>query len=97
MVSIGTLVLTTVSTLAAHRRNRIANELEWRSRREQIMRMLQWAADLAIDPDPHRSAMGLRQLQALARSRLNSPDVQAFVNAALDVLNPSSGERDLTV
>jgi len=49
--------------------------------------MLQWAADLAIDPDPRRSALGLRQLQALARSRLNSSDVQAFVNAALDVLN----------
>ncbi|MDQ2837139.1 MAG: hypothetical protein M3Y42_15225 [Actinomycetota bacterium] len=63
-----------------------AKELEKRSRREQVMRTLQWAAELAVDGNEAKAALGVSQLEALADSNLSDPDVQAFVDAALDAV-----------
>ncbi len=65
---------------------RDAKELERRSRREQVMRTLEWAAELSISEDEATSRLGLGQLRALAASNLNDKDVRAFVGAALDAV-----------
>ena len=49
---------------------RTARELEIRSRREETMRTLRWAAELAIDDDAARSRLGSSQLATLGRSAL---------------------------
>jgi hypothetical protein len=59
---------------------RAARELESRSRREETMRNLRWAADHAVDSDPMRSALGAAQLEALGRSSLLDPEQLVFVN-----------------
>ncbi|MEO6502155.1 MAG: hypothetical protein ABIQ09_09625 [Jatrophihabitantaceae bacterium] len=65
---------------------RDAKELEKRSRREQVMKTLEWAAEMAISEGEATSRLGLSQLRALAASNLNDQDVQAFVDAALDAV-----------
>jgi hypothetical protein len=65
---------------------RDARELEKRSRREQVLRTLEWAAELSISEDEATSRLGLGQLRALAASNLNDKDVRAFVEAALDAV-----------
>ncbi|HTZ45448.1 MAG TPA: hypothetical protein VMB79_16430 [Jatrophihabitans sp.] len=83
LVSVGTPLLTFVSAVAAHRANRTdATDVERRSRREQVLHTLQWAAELALDPHPGRSTMGLAQLLVLADSDLSGDDVKDFVTAA---------------
>lgn len=62
---------------------RAAKELEARSRREQLLRTLQWAADLAVDSDQAKAALGVEMLLALANSRLSNPMTDALVDAAL--------------
>jgi hypothetical protein len=63
-----------------------AKELEKRSRREQVMKTLEWAAEMSISEDETKSRLGLSQLRALAASNLNDEDVQAFVDAALNAV-----------
>jgi len=63
-----------------------ARELEHRSRREQVMQALRWAAELAASTDEARARLGIRQLRALADSNLSDPDVQVFVDAALEAV-----------
>jgi hypothetical protein len=60
-----------------------AEELELRSRREEVMRNLRWAAELAVSKDTARALMGTRQLHALGRSPLLDADGQQFVDEAL--------------
>ncbi len=47
---------------------------------------MRWAAELAVSDDPHKADMGVMQLLALSDSDLTDPVVQAFVDAALDVV-----------
>lgn len=61
-----------------------AKELEKRSRREEVMRTLRWAAELAIDSDPRRARLGVDQLTALGDSDLLDESGQLYVDAALD-------------
>jgi hypothetical protein len=64
-----------------------AKELERRSRREEVMRTLRWAAELAIDnQNEARARLGVDQLLALDDSDLLDQDGQAFVDAALDTV-----------
>ncbi|MEV4343129.1 hypothetical protein AB0J83_01420 [Actinoplanes sp. NPDC049596] len=60
-----------------------ATELEKRSRREQLMKTLQWAAELAISDDEAKANLGVSQLVAVTTSDLCDKDVQEFVDAAL--------------
>jgi hypothetical protein len=64
---------------------RAARELESRSRREETMRNLRWAADHAVDPDPKRAALGSVQLEALGRWSLVDVEQRLFVDAALSL------------
>ena len=47
------------------------------------MRNLRWAAELAVDRDEAKSALGVAQLIALGDSDLLDEDQQLFVDAAL--------------
>jgi len=70
---------------------RSAAELEHRSRREEVMRLMRWSAELAMDSDPRRSQLGVEQLVALARSDLLGDAEKLFVDAAVgSVLDKSS-------
>ena len=59
-------------------------ETESRSRREQVMTTLQWAAEMAVSDDTARAALGVAQLNTLAQSNLNDEDVQKSVDSALE-------------
>jgi hypothetical protein len=63
-----------------------ARELEHRSRREEVMQALRWAAELAAGVDQAKARLGIRQLRALADSNLSDPEVQVFVDAALEAV-----------
>jgi hypothetical protein len=83
-VSIGTPLLTFVGVLVAQRIARVgAVELEARSRREELMRTLRWAAELAVSDHLDKARLGLAQLKALDRSTLLGSDQQGFIDAAL--------------
>lgn len=61
-----------------------AKELEARSRREEMMRQLRWAAERAVSPDAGEAALGLAQLRALDGSAPEDADVQGAIDAALE-------------
>ena len=63
---------------------RSAVELERRSRREEVMRLMRWSAELAIEPDERKARLGIDQLSALASSDLLGDEEKAFVDAALE-------------
>lgn len=77
---VGAALGVVVTTWAA-RRN--AGETETRSRREETMRTLRWAAELAISADEDEAALGVAELRALSASTMNDDQQQAFVDAAL--------------
>jgi hypothetical protein len=68
-------------------------ELEMRSRREETMRNLRWAAELAVSSDPARSALGVAQLVALGESDLLDTGQQLFVDAALAAVIEDAAEE----
>lgn len=73
-----------------------ARELEHRSRREQVMQALRWAAELAASDEEAKARLGVRQLRALADSNLSDPEVQVLVDAALEaVIEELADEVDL--
>jgi hypothetical protein len=58
-------------------------ELEDRSKREEVMRILRWAAELAVSNDAGKSRLGLQELEALRDSKLLTSVEQGFIDAAL--------------
>ena len=58
-------------------------ELETRSKREEVLRNLRWAAELAVSGDELKATLGLEQLQALRSSQMLSPAEEEQVDAAL--------------
>lgn len=59
LLSVGTPLLTFVAALLANAVSRKgAVELERRSRREESMRHLKWAAELAVSDDDRRAQLG---------------------------------------
>jgi hypothetical protein len=86
-VSIGTPLLTFVGVLVAQRIVRVgAVELETRSRREEMMRNLRWAAELAVSEHVDKARLGIAQLRALGTSTLLDSGQQSFVDAALQAV-----------
>jgi hypothetical protein len=59
------------------------DELEARSKREELMRMLRWASELAISDDEPKARLGVAQLRALLDSSLLTVAEINFVRAAL--------------
>jgi hypothetical protein len=63
-----------------------AKELERRSKREEVLRNLRWAAELAVSEDAGKAQLGLAELQALAESDLLEPGQKLFIDAALEAV-----------
>jgi hypothetical protein len=60
-----------------------------RSRRQEVMNHLRWAAEMAISPDEARHQIGIIQLQALLGSKLlDETDKQLVELALLTALEP---------
>jgi hypothetical protein len=86
-VSLGSPILAFLGAVIGHLvSRRTAKELELRSRREQLIKMLQWGAELAVSGDDDKARLGLGQLKAVEDSELCDSDVQAFVDAALEAV-----------
>lgn len=86
-VSFGSPLLAFLGVLVAQWIGRkAAHELETRSKREETMRTLRWAAELAVSEDEAKSNLGVSQVRALAESELLDDAQQLFVSAALDAV-----------
>lgn len=86
-VSLGTPVAAFLGVLVAQWMTRKgARELETRSRREETMRNLRWAAELAVSKDDGMADLGVNQLAALLESDLLEDAEKVFVEAALDAV-----------
>jgi hypothetical protein len=86
-VSFGTPVLTFIGVLIAQWiGRRAAKELETRSKREETLRVLRWAAELAVSDDDGKAKLGVSQLNALGDSDLLDDAQQLFVDAALEAV-----------
>lgn len=67
-----------------------ARELEIRSKREEVMRILRWAAELAVSDDEAHARLGVTQLGTLLTSDLLDEEEKDFVQAALTaVVSPA--------
>lgn len=99
VVTIGTPVLTFVGVWLANRVSRRGDEeSETRSRREETMRNLRWAAELALDDDPKRALLGFTELEALETADMLDDEQKVFVTAALGavVAGPASTIDELS-
>lgn len=85
VLSFGSPTLTAAVALVGQRISRRGTQdLESRSKREEVMRSLRWAAELAVSDDVRKARLGNRELRALQNSRLLSPAEEDFIYAALD-------------
>jgi hypothetical protein len=92
VISIGTPVMSFVGVVVATGFGRKgAAELEARSRREELLRMVRWAAEMAVSAEPLRSKVGVRQLIAIAHHTHDS-DQQHVIDAALDAVVGEPGD-----
>lgn len=96
MVGLGTPLLTFLGVVAAQLVTRRGDEeLETRSRREETMRTMRWAAELSASSDPRTASLGVAELDALLVSVLLDDADKVFVDAALAaVLDPAQDELD---
>lgn len=87
-LAVGTPILTFGGVLLANwLSRRTAKETETRSRREETMRNLRWAAELALDDaKPKRALLGLMQLVALETAEMLDEEQKVFVTAALEAV-----------
>jgi hypothetical protein len=84
-LSFGTPILTFTGVLVAQVLSRRgAEELESRSKREEVMRTLRWAAELAVSANEARARLGVTQLGSLMLSDLLDDMDRDFVQAALE-------------
>lgn len=84
-LSFGSPAVTAVIAVLGHYfSHRAARDLEARSKREEVMRNLRWAAELAASNDAAKARLGVQELKALRDSKMLTPVEQGFVYAALD-------------
>ena len=84
VISIGTPVLAFIGVVLGQVVTRRGErELEFRSKREEVMRILRWAAELAVSDDQAHSRLGVAELGALLHSELLDEEEKDFVQAAL--------------
>ncbi|WP_446664987.1 hypothetical protein [Flexivirga sp. B27] len=84
-VAFGSPILAFVGVVVAQLvSRRSANELEARSKREETMRILRWAAELAVSADNRIASLGVAELATLLDSDLLDDGEKSFVEAALD-------------
>lgn len=63
-----------------------AHESDIRWQREETMRMLRWATDVASEEAPHRSSVGIAALDALDDSPLLQQEDQLLISAVLEAI-----------
>ncbi|WP_173954800.1 hypothetical protein [Hyphomicrobium sulfonivorans] len=86
-ISIGTPTLTFLGVLVAQLFTRRGDvELETRSKREETMRTMRWAAELSASADDRTVSLGVAELAALLESDLLDESDKVFVEAALDAV-----------
>ena len=61
-----------------------ARELDRWRKREETMRLLRWATELALDESPGRSLIGLEVLNTLVNAPMLDDDDRVLVIAVLD-------------
>jgi hypothetical protein len=61
-----------------------AVELDKRSKREEVMRVLRWAAELGVAADEGKARLGRAQLETLLDSELLDEKERDFVQVALE-------------
>ena len=84
-VSFGTPVLAFLGVLlGSWLTRRSATELETRSKREETMRTLRWAAELAASDKDDLAQLGVAELRALLDSDLLDESQKVFIDAALE-------------
>ena len=94
VLSVGTPVLAFLGVLVGQAvTRRGARELETRSKREEVMRILRWAAELAVSDDQAHSRLGVAELGALLASELLDEEEKDFVQAALEAVVRVPAER----
>jgi len=84
LLSFGSPTLTAaIAIVGQHISRRGARELETRSKREEVLRNLRWAAELAVSDDVRKARLGIQELKALQNSKMLSPAEVDFIYAAL--------------
>jgi hypothetical protein len=84
VLSFGTALLAFAGVLLGQAiTRRGTRELEIRSKREEVMRILRWAAELAVADDQAHVRLGVTQLGTLLTSDLLDEEEKDFVQAAL--------------
>jgi hypothetical protein len=87
LLGLGPPLLALLGVLIGHRiTHRGALELEVRSRREEVMRNLRWAAELAVSDEEAHARLGVAELEALGRSDMLDDHQQLFIDAALEAV-----------
>jgi hypothetical protein len=87
LLSFGTPVLAFIGVVLGQLITRQgAQQLETRSKREEVMRVLRWAAELAVSDDEAHSRLGVVELGALLGSELLDEEEKNFVQAALEAV-----------
>lgn len=85
MVALGTPVLAFLGALIGQLiTRRGAVELDKRSKREEVMRILRWAAELGASEDEAKVRLGRAQLETLLGSDLLDEKERDFVQVALE-------------
>jgi hypothetical protein len=69
-----------------------AEAADQRAKREEVMRIMRWAAELAISEDEGRAELGVAQLTALYDSPLLDEELLPQVDAALRAVVSASAE-----
>ena len=70
-----------------------AEAADQRAKREEVMRIMRWAAELAISEDEGRAELGVAQLTALYDSPLLDEELLPQVDAALSAVVRASAEK----
>jgi hypothetical protein len=90
----GTPVLAFAGGLVSQVVSRLADKaLEKRSKREEALRTLRWAAELGVSRDEARVRLGRAELETLLGSDLLHEEEQDFVQTALEVTLEKSAEQ----
>ena len=86
-VAFGTPVSAFLGGLIGHWMARRGDaELDTRAKREESMRTLRWASELAISSESGSAQLGIAALDALSASPWLQAEDQAFIDAVLDAL-----------
>lgn len=86
-VSFGTPLATFIGVLIGHvLASRSTDELDCRAKREESMRTLRWAGELALSGDVGSARVGLAALDALSASPWLQSEDQAFIDTVVAAL-----------